>query len=87
MKKRKKEIVHTVKANLQILELTKAGSAMSFEIYANKEKMGTIVIGRGSFSWIGKGKQNGKNYSWSRFADMMDYLEKYPVRIMDKDNS
>jgi len=84
MRKTKKVKVHTVKAKLQVLELTKAGSSMEFEIFANEEKVGTIIIGRGSFKWIGKGgweKKSGKKYSWTRFAEIMDYLEKSPLRI------
>jgi hypothetical protein len=63
---------HTVKANVQILDLTKAGSSMEFEIYAEREKIGTIILGRGSLTWYGKKRQHGKRLSWSRFAQLMD---------------
>ena len=73
MKKSKRTVrKHTVKANVQILDLTKAGSSMDFEIYAEGEKIGTIVIGRGSLTWFGKKRQHGKRLSWSRFAQLMD---------------
>lgn len=72
MRKKKAVKKHTVWANVQVVELSKAGSAMDFEIYHGKEKLGTIVIGRGSFTWYGKGKQKGKRISWSRFTEIMD---------------
>ena len=86
MKERENVKVHSVKANLQILALTKAGSSMEFEIYANEEKIGTIVIGRGSFEWISKSKSSGKRYPWTRFAEIMDYLEESPLRIKKSEN-
>lgn len=65
---------HTAKANVQILDLTKAGSSIDFEIYANKKKIGTIIIGRGSLSWSGRSRKHKKTYSWSEFAELMDEL-------------
>ena len=72
MKKRKTRRKHTVTARVQILDLTKAGSSMEFEIYANEERIGTIVIGRGSLTWRGGRRQREKRISWSRFAQIMD---------------
>ncbi len=63
---------HRVTAQVQILDLTKAGSSMEFEIYANEEKIGTIVIGRGSLTWRGGRRQREKRLTWSQFAEMMD---------------
>jgi hypothetical protein len=63
---------HTVKANVQILDLTKAGSSIDFEIFAHEEKIGTIVIGRGSLTWYGRNRKHGKSFSWSEFAELMD---------------
>lgn len=65
---------HSVKANVQILDLTKAGSSMSFEIYANDEKIGEIKLGRGSITWFGKNRKSGHAMSWSNFAKKMDEL-------------
>ena len=65
---------HSVKANLQVLELTKAGTSLDLEIFADKEKLGTIVLGRGSLYWTGANKQRSKRISWSKFAQMMDGL-------------
>lgn len=74
MKKKKAIRRHGVYTNLQMFDLAKAGSAMEFEIYANEEKLGTIVIGRGSFTWYGKGRQKMKRFNWTQFAREMDKL-------------
>ena len=65
---------HSVKAQLQVMELAKAGSSITFEIYAVKQKLGTLIIGRGSLYWYGRNRQNRKRISWTRFAEMMDEL-------------
>ena len=71
---RKKKPVrkHRVTAHVQILDLTKAGSSMEFDIYSQDEKIGTIVIGRGSLTWRGGRRQRDKRLSWSKFAELMD---------------
>jgi hypothetical protein len=65
---------HSVRANLHVVELTRAGSSLDLEIYADNEKIGTMIIGRGSLSWKGGKRQIIKRISWSRFAEMMDQL-------------
>ena len=65
---------HEVKANLANFELAKARSSLTLQIYANKEKIGELEIGRGSLYWQGRKKQRSKRLDWSRFADMMDEL-------------
>jgi hypothetical protein len=73
---RKKRIVrkHSVKASIQVHELSKAGTSIEFEIYAAGEKIGTMIIGRGSLIWRGGRRQKEKPISWSRFAELMDGL-------------
>lgn len=72
---RKKSIKkHSVKANLHVVELTRVGSSLDLEIYADKEKIGTMIIGRGSLVWFGGKRQTRKRIPWSRFAAMMDEL-------------
>jgi len=65
---------HYVKANLQVMELAKAGSSLHLAIYAAKEKIGTLIIGSGSLSWYGGKRKIRKRIPWSRFAAMMDEL-------------
>ena len=65
---------HEVKADLANFELAKARSSLTLQIYANKEKIGALEIGRGSLYWQGRKKQRSKRLDWSRFAEMMDEL-------------
>jgi hypothetical protein len=65
---------HEVKADLANFELAKARSSLTLQIYANKEKIGELEIGRGSLYWQGRKKQKSKRLDWSRFAEMMDDL-------------
>jgi hypothetical protein len=71
---KKKQVVrkHAVRASIQVQELSKAGTSIEFEIYASGEKIGTLVIGRGSLTWRGGRRQKEKTISWTRFAEMMD---------------
>jgi hypothetical protein len=57
---------------MQVLELTRAGSSMEFEIFHGSEKIGTMVVGRGTLTWYGKSRRTGKTLSWTRFAKLMD---------------
>jgi len=72
MRKKRVDKKHTVSARMQVLELTKAGSSMELDIFANKEKLGTIIIGRGSLTWFGKNRRKFKTFSWTKFAEIMD---------------
>lgn len=73
-KKRGMQRVHTVRAELVIPQLTKAGSSLELEIFAEGQKLGTLVLGRGSIEWAGGKRKSSKRISWSRFAEMMDEL-------------
>jgi len=72
MPKKRARKTHSVKDHLNVMELAKAGSSLDLEIYAAKQKIGTLIIGRGSLYWYGRNRQNRKRISWSRFAEMMD---------------
>jgi hypothetical protein len=69
--------IHTVKANLQIFNLSKAGTSLELEVFAQqsrtaRRKIATVIIGRGSLTWKkGKGKK-GRRTAWSRLAEMME---------------
>jgi hypothetical protein len=62
------------KASFRVMELAKAGSSSELEIFASKEKIGTLEIGRGSLFWYGRSRHKSKRIAWSRFAEMMDAL-------------
>ena len=59
---------HTVKARFNVPQLTKAGSSLSLEVYADELKIGEVTIGRGSLFWRGGRRHLLKKISWSRFA-------------------
>ncbi|MCM2269793.1 MAG: hypothetical protein NDJ75_06805 [Thermoanaerobaculia bacterium] len=63
---------HQVRASLSIVELTKAGTSLELQVYANREKIGSLEIGRGSITWRGGKRQKEKRLSWSQFAQHMD---------------
>jgi hypothetical protein len=65
---------HEVKAGLSNFDLAKAGSSLNLQIYANKEKIGELEVGRGSLYWYGRGRHKSKRINWTKFADMMDRL-------------
>jgi hypothetical protein len=74
MPKKRTKRKHVVKAAVQNIDLTKAGSSISLSVYASKEKIGTVEIGRGSLRWYGKNKQKPTPVNWSKFADWMETL-------------
>lgn len=63
---------HSVRCSVQVPELTKAGTSVLFEVYADAEKIGTVVIGRGSISWSGGKRKTGTAISWTKFAELMN---------------
>ena len=65
---------HSVHANLNVPELTRAGNRLRLEIYAEEEKIGTMVIGRGSLFWRGGKRQKQIQIDWTRFAQIMDKM-------------
>ena len=42
---------HEVRVTVQVIELSKAGSGIELEVFAEGEKLGEIEIGQGSFGW------------------------------------
>lgn len=49
-------------------------SDVSFEIYSDGKKLGTMTISKGSIDWWPKRRRSGKRISWERFAQAMDEL-------------
>lgn len=66
--------VHKVMATLSNVELVKAKSALSLDLFANSLKLGTLDIGQGSVFWTGKGRQKSKRIPWPKFAAMMNKI-------------
>ena len=63
---------HSVRCTEQVPELTKSGTSISFEIHAEGEKIGTIVLGRGSITWQGGKRKQRARITWSNFAKLMN---------------
>jgi hypothetical protein len=72
MAKKKAKRRHLARASVQVGSLTKAGTSIEIEIFTEEGKLGRLVIGRGSLTWFGHKWKNGKRWSWSRFAEVMD---------------
>ena len=80
-KSKLRELTHRVTGDLRLVELTRAGSALTLEIINLKtnRKLGTIEIGQGSFTWWGFNRCNYGSWSWTEFADLMNH-EAYTKR-------
>lgn len=65
---------HSVHAKLNVPELTRAGTSLRLEIYAEEEKIGTLTIGRGSLFWRGGKRKQLIQIDWTRFAQIMDTI-------------
>lgn len=65
---------HSVKVDLQVFELSKAGTSLHLEISARGGKIGDLTIGRGSVVWRGGRRKKEKKIGWSRFAERMDRM-------------
>lgn len=63
---------HSANARVQIFGLSKAGTSIDIEIYADNEKVGSLVIGRGSLTWFGKKWKHGRRFSWKELAAEME---------------
>ena len=74
MRRKRARQTHTVKINLQVFELSKAGTSLEVEIMERGRKLGDLTIGRGSIIWHGRNRQSDKRITWTRFARMMDEL-------------
>jgi hypothetical protein len=74
MRKKPPQKKHHVKASLKVPGLTKAGTSLNLEIFADEQKLGEIILGRGSLYWCGKNRHSSKRINWTRFAEVMDDL-------------
>ena len=64
---------HEVKVKVQVLELSKAGSGIELEVFAEGEKLGEIEIGHGSFGWRkASGKRGFHRVDWTTFATWLN---------------
>jgi hypothetical protein len=73
-------VEHRVSASLDVNELTRAGSSLTLQLFANKTKLGNLVIGLGAMYWYGRNRRSSKRVSWSAFAEMMEGLPSANLR-------
>jgi hypothetical protein len=71
-RKKKRRRKHTAKAHVDVQSLSKAGTSIEIELFAEGEKLGTLVIGRGSLTWFGNRWKHGRRFRWSQFAEKME---------------
>ena len=73
-RKKRTQKVHRVTGTLNVVEFTKAGSALTLQVYDKDQMLGEITIGRGSFTWRGGRKRsfNAVSWNWTRFAEIMN---------------
>jgi hypothetical protein len=71
-KRKPKKLIHRVTGNLNVVEFTKAASALTLAIYESNRKLGTIVIGQGSFTWYGTNRRKPVWWNWTRFSEIMN---------------
>jgi hypothetical protein len=74
MAKRKYQRRYTVRASLNVLELTRPRSSLNLQLFSGGRKLGELEIGRGSVYWMGARKQKSRRIRWSRFAEVMNEL-------------
>lgn len=65
---------HVVRGTISNIDLVKAGSALTLEVLAREERLGTLEIGRGAMYWRGANRRSRKRIDWTSFAAMMDEL-------------
>jgi hypothetical protein len=63
---------HAVRASLRNIDLTKATTALTLVLRDEGEKMGELVVGRGSFFWKARNGKKRKRITWTDFAALMD---------------
>lgn len=65
-------MAHTVDVSMQAFNLSKAGTAITLEIYDNDQKLGEIEIGKGSFGWKSANQQDFIRKNWTSFCQLLD---------------
>lgn len=67
-------VQHAVDAKLhQPFALTLEGYALRFVIRANRRKLGTLSIGKGSIGWKGRSDKRVLPLGWTQFVRLMEH--------------
>jgi hypothetical protein len=70
--RKKRQRKHKVVGAVNNIDLTKAGTSVSLDVFADQEKIGRVELGRGTIRWYGRRKQKATPISWTKFAEWMD---------------
>ena len=71
------KVHHEVFAKLgQRFALTLEGSALKFDIRANRRRLGTLSIGKGSIGWKGRSDKRVLPLGWTQFVRLMEHERK-----------
>ena len=65
-------MAHSVYFNIQVFDISKAGTAIAMEIHKDNCKLGEIQIGRGSFAWKNSGEQEFRRKDWTTFCNILE---------------
>ena len=66
-------VQHEVFAKLgQRFALTLEGSALKFDIRANRRRLGTLSVGKGSIGWKGRSDKRVLPLGWTQFVRLME---------------
>ena len=67
------KVVHEVFAKLsQRFALTLEGSALRFDIRADRRRLGTLSIGKGSIGWKGRSDKRVLPLGWTQFVRLLE---------------
>lgn len=67
------KVRHQVFAKLsQRFELTLEGSALKFDIRADRRRLGTLSIGKGSIGWKGRSDKRVLPLGWTQFVRLLE---------------
>jgi hypothetical protein len=65
---------HLVNMTLQSFDISKAGSAVEFEINNKHGLLGYVQIGKGTFGWKPKHKKEFETVNWTKFAEKIEQI-------------
>ena len=69
----RKKVHHEVFARLsQRFALTLEGSALKFDIRADRRRLGTLSIGKGSIGWKGRSDKRVLPLGWTQFVRLLE---------------
>src|SRR5690606_34676990 len=65
---------HRVDLALTARDITRLGTSVQLEVFAEGVKLGDLDIGSGSVAWRGRHRRSWKRIDWTRFAELMEQV-------------